>query len=514
MIKEAHIIKRKYTVISLIIAGITCFVAVYFYLFSINKVSDIYIGTTHDTILDLKKDFLKDTVNNLISEIDTEREAKKDYVEKLVMNTSAVLNVKMSHTDKTFKDFLISFFMDNSEYHFWTVLLWNDKQNKVVYASKNLAGNSENVTLNTIKSGLSAYNVVTRGDETVVFGISKNYIDELVKSEMSDTIRHLKFNDDSYIWVNEIINYKGGKNYAVRRVHPNLPDTEGMFLSTDMADEKGNFPYLTELQGINKDGELFFSYYFKELDNDKVSKKLTYAKLYKDFNWVIAMGIYMNDLQSYIDHTNEESKALASRLTLILVFLFVIILILSYALLLLIEKLYYRHSKRMLESEINQDSLTKAGSRRSGTNDLILAFKEYKRNGSNPGIMMFDIDNFKNINDTYGHAAGDLVLTEIVKAIYRVIRRSDKLIRWGGDEFIVIFYGLQKENALGYGEKILSIVSSLKISVENKEISPTLSIGFSFFEGTDSDFNDVLKRTDEALYKSKINGRNQVNLFL
>lgn len=514
MIKEESIIKRKYTFILIIITSVICSVMVYFYLFSINEISDIYIGKTQETILRTKKDFLKDTVSNIISEIDIERKSKIKYMEKLITDAESIINLKRTLVDKEFNDFFVEFFKDNSNYDFWTVILWNNKENRAIYDSQKLAGESWEDTLNIIKFNLVSYRIVIHGDETAVFGIKKSYIDEFVKSTISDKVRNLKFNDDSYIWINEIINYQGGKNYAVRRVHPNLPNTEGIYLSTDMTDVKGNFPYLTELQGINKDGELFFTYYFKELYNDTVSEKLTYAKLYKDFNWVIAMGIYINDLQSYIDQTNKESKALASKLTLILVFLFIIILILSYSLIMLIEKLYYRHSKKLLESEINQDLLTKAGSRRSGTNDLISAFKEYKRDGSNHGIIMFDIDYFKNINDTYGHAAGDLVLIEIVEAINCFIRSSDKLIRWGGDEFIIIFYGLQKKNALSFAEKILSVASSLKISVENKEITPTLSIGVSYFKATDSDFADVLKRADQALYKSKTNGRNQVNLML
>jgi diguanylate cyclase (GGDEF)-like protein len=277
---------------------------------------------------------------------------------------------------------------------------------------------------------------------------------------------------------------------------------------------KGNLFYITELQGINKYGELFFSYYFKELHSNMVSEKLTYAKLYKDFNWVIAMGTYQKDIQSYIDQTNKESKALASRLIFILGFLFIIIMVISYAIVMFIEKLNYRHSKKLLESEINQDSLTKADSRRNGTKELNNAFKEYRKNGTNAGIMMFDIDYFKNINDTYGHAVGDLVLVEIVNAIYRIIRSSDKLIRWGGDEFIVIFYGLQVENAIIFGNKILSVASSLNVSVEGKVINPTLSIGFSYFKEMDTDFLDVLKRVDQALYESKTKGRNQVSLLL
>jgi len=462
----------------------------------------------------MKEDFLKDTVNNLISEINTERKAKTKYTAKLVTNTSALVNLKMPTEKTKFKHFIIDFFYNNTEYDFWTILVWDNKQNKAISDSHNLAGTNWNATLNNIKTTLSSYQIINQGDETAVFGISKSYVDDLVKEDIADTIRNFKFGDDSYIWVTEILNYKGGKNFAIRRVHPNLPETEGSYLSSDMVDIKGNHLYTTELEGINKDGELFFTYYFKELRSDTVSEKLTFAKLYKDFNWVIAMGVYQKDLQSYIDKTNKESETLVSRLSLILVFIFVIILIFSFVLVIIFEKLNFRHSQKLLESEVNQDMLTKSGSRRSGTKELIRAFKEYKKNGSNPGIMIFDIDYFKNINDTYGHASGDLVLTEIVKALYEVIRSSDRIIRWGGDEFVVIFYGLPQNKALDFGKKVSSVISSLNISVENHKINPTLSIGFSYFKETDSDYMNVLDRADQALYQSKINGRNQVNLIL
>lgn len=489
-------------------------VTVSYFIFSINKVSDIYLSKTQETILNMRKDFLKYTVNNLISEVDSKIKIKTAYMDKLVMNTSIIINLRMSMSNEEFHNFFLNFFQGNTDYDFWTVLLWNEKEKKAIYDPQSMAGDSWNATLDHVQSNLASYKIIHHGNEIAVYGISKNYVNELVKAEMSEAIRNIRFNDDSYIWVNEILNYQGGKNYAVRRVHPNLPKTEGMYLSTDMTDMKGNFPYLKELQGINKNGELFFSYYFKELDSDTISEKLTYAKLYKKFNWVIAMGTYEKDLNTYIEQTNEESRELVSELTLNLVLLFIFILVLSYSLIMLIENLYYRHSKKLLESEINQDSLTKADSRRSGTKSLSDAFKEYKKKGSNAALMMFDLDHFKHINDTYGHATGDKVLIETVNAISYMIRSSDRLIRWGGDEFIIIIYGLQEKNGIGYGETILSVVSSLKIKTEKEEITPNLSMGVSYFKETDIDYMDVLKRVDQALYKSKSNGRNQVNQVL
>ncbi|MPM64251.1 Diguanylate cyclase DosC [bioreactor metagenome] len=128
--------------------------------------------------------------------------------------------------------------------------------------------------------------------------------------------------------------------------------------------------------------------------------------------------------------------------------------------------------------------------------------------------MVLDVDKFKIINDTYGHNIGDVVLKEIVQAISHITRDSDKLIRWGGDEFVGIFYGLSEENAIILGEKILFEVANLKISVGDNSISPSVSIGFSYFNKNDQEYTDALKRSDEALYKSKVQGRNKANIIV
>lgn len=87
--------------------------------------------------------------------------------------------------------------------------------------------------------------------------------------------------DDGYIWINDILNYDGGDEYAIRLVHPNLPETEGDFLSTGTQDIKGNLPYREELDGIIRSGEVYLDYYFKKMNSDEISHKLSCGKLYK-----------------------------------------------------------------------------------------------------------------------------------------------------------------------------------------------------------------------------------------
>ena len=97
-------------------------------------------------------------------------------------------------------------------------------------------------------------------------------------------------------------------------------------------------------------------------------------------------------------------------------------------------------------------------------------------------------------------------------AVYKATRSSDILIRWGGDEFVGIFPGLKKDNCSSVGEKILSYMTSQGIKDNEELITVTLSIGFSYFEKSDLEYMDVIKRADSALYEAKSAGRNCVRV--
>ncbi|MCR5217057.1 cache domain-containing protein, partial [Treponema sp.] len=132
----------------------------------------------------------------------------------------------------------------------------------------------------------------TRRDMTAA--MEKNgtpYTEESIKeatlSFIRDVVHESNFANGAYLWINEVKNFKGGEDYAIRQVHGNIPESEGIHLSTFTMDAKGNTPYLTELEGINKNGEVTYRYFFKEYKSDGVSEKITYAKLYKPYNWIV-----------------------------------------------------------------------------------------------------------------------------------------------------------------------------------------------------------------------------------
>lgn len=507
-------LRNKYKISTIIVSCIICLIVVYLNLLSHEKTQKIYLEQTENVIIDLKKDFLKDTVNNVILEIDNLRKAKYSNYQKNTDSRLKRFQEGLDLPEDKFIENFISRFKEDVNTKMWTAFLWNKESGEILYATPDVNIESTESAIKHIDLLLSSHAVIEKGNIQGIFGTSKTYIDELVKSEIDNFIKNRKFSNDSYIWVNEVINYEGGKDYAIRRVHPNLVDTEGMYLSTDMEDIKGNLPYLEELEGINKYGELFFTYYFKDLNTPEISEKVTYAKLYKDYDWIIAMGVHLDDIISYTENTNNEIQSLSSIAIMRLVSYICVVLLIGFIILSIIDRRRLLTSTKHLEQVISVDNLTKSYSRNYGEANLDLYFKRYKSTGEKSAIMMFDIDGFKDVNDKYGHKAGDTVLIEIVKAINIIIRSSDHLIRWGGDEFVVILPGLREENVIEFGKKFLEKISSLDIELEDQVINITISIGFSYFNDSDTSYSDVLKRADDAMYTSKKQGKNKANVLL
>ena len=161
-----------------------------------------------------------------------------------------------------------------------------------------------------------------------------DWTDEQIKDTVIDSLRDfmysLEYSDDSYMWVHEIENYDGGDKYAKRLIHPNLKNMEGALLSTNTVDNEGNMPYKEELEGIKKDGHVFFTYNFKELNSDLIRKKLTYSSLYPDYNWIISRGVSVSRLDKEArDSFNSELPVLITVIVIygILVFLMLIYVI-------------------------------------------------------------------------------------------------------------------------------------------------------------------------------------------
>ncbi len=125
-------------------------------------------------------------------------------------------------------------------------------------------------------------------------------------------------------------------------------------------------------------------------------------------------------------------------------------------------------------------------------------------------LIMFDIDFFKKINDTYGHLAGDYVLKHLASVIKARIRREDIMARYGGEEFTIVLPEIDSFNAAQFAEKIRKLVEKTLFKFEETKIPVTISVGVASIVPDMHDPTEFIKKADEKLYQAKSQGRNQV----
>ena len=160
-----------------------------------------------------------------------------------------------------------------------------------------------------------------------------------------------------------------------------------------------------------------------------------------------------------------------------------------------------------LESQAIYDNLTQAYNRYGFESVFDSEVKRCNRYNRPISMIMFDIDFFKKVNDTYGHLAGDKVLIGICDLIQNQIRESDSLIRWGGEEFLVITPEIDLKNALQLAEKIRRVVDETTFETIG-HITISLAVAQKSVTENNEDF---LKRVDDLLYNSKNSGRNKIS---
>jgi len=160
------------------------------------------------------------------------------------------------------------------------------------------------------------------------------------------------------------------------------------------------------------------------------------------------------------------------------------------------------------------DPLTKLYNRRYFTQMSESCLELAKRNNTNASILMIDIDNFKSINDTYGHKIGDDVIVIISSLLQKQNRKSDIVCRWGGEEFIILLSNTNTNGAIIIAQKIRNLVENSVITLDNNDqIKFTISIGISeIYTQYDKDIEDSINRADKALYKAKDSGKNRVEI--
>src|SRR5574344_2194095 len=187
-----------------------------------------------------------------------------------------------------------------------------------------------------------------------------------------------------------------------------------------------------------------------------------------------------------------------------------------------IIKKYLEETKPILESKILMDAL-----RQKNLTDALTGLFNRKyldefidkklpnevKNGTTYAIMFLDIDYFKMVNDTYGHDVGDDILRKLAHTMKQTIGENETLIRYGGEEFLILMKNATQESAKELANKINADFSKIIFNYGGDSFSKTVSIGYSFFPTDTDQFWKCIKYADISLYEAKSTGRNKVIKF-
>ncbi|SMC25270.1 Diguanylate cyclase, GGDEF domain [Desulfacinum hydrothermale DSM 13146] len=163
-----------------------------------------------------------------------------------------------------------------------------------------------------------------------------------------------------------------------------------------------------------------------------------------------------------------------------------------------------------LEQQALLDGLTEVPNRRAYEQRLREEWARYRSQGIPFSLVVLDLDHFKKVNDTYGHASGDQCLKEIAKRTSQALRDSDMLARYGGEEFVVVLPATSKDDAPAVAERIRVQAEKIRFQCGGEFFQVTLSLGVAQVEDSDGAPEDVFHRADRALYLAKEEGRNRV----
>jgi diguanylate cyclase (GGDEF)-like protein len=166
--------------------------------------------------------------------------------------------------------------------------------------------------------------------------------------------------------------------------------------------------------------------------------------------------------------------------------------------------------RQLYEASVT-DALTGANNREHFDSQLRMELSYARRHNTDLVLLLFDVDHFKRVNDTFGHPIGDEVLIEIARAVRRLVRNEDVFARYGGEEFALILRGIDVAGARAAGERLRSQIEKLSVTSDRGPVQVTISVGCASLATTNEPTTEALVQTaDRRLYAAKHSGRNRV----
>ncbi|WP_127680550.1 sensor domain-containing diguanylate cyclase [Nautilia sp. PV-1] len=248
---------------------------------------------------------------------------------------------------------------------------------------------------------------------------------------------------------------------------------------------------------VKKADNGYIIYKWKKPDSNKSVQKLSYIIKIPHYNWILGSGIYIDDIE-------KEYKNTLFQYLKFIIPLFFLIIILTAVILKKINTLQKKlHAKqKSIENIAYTDQLTELLNRASFDKKFEEILNESCKKNKKFSILFLDLDNFKPINDTYGHDIGDKVLKIVAKRVKNSLRKNDIIARIGGDEFVVLLPEVSKENI---SEIIMKLNNAVKkpIKIDSLLIQTSVSIGYSVYPDDGKNKFDLIKKADKLMYLDK-----------
>lgn len=508
---------RKYLYILIASQIVICIVSSILISLLIDNMANYVVDALEKEALNITQRTMRERVENMIGYIEHERETVLSVIKTQGEFISRMAAQTATEDRKVFHDW-VKFLDTMTNGRALQLVLYNaytQEKTEFVQTSQGIEEIKSIVPITEWYNYVAScpYHIITPYNNKSLFVLaSEERISQTTKDFIYRLIHDTSYGTGKYIWVNEVLNYEGGDEYAIRLMHPQFPETEGSYLSTNTMDVDGNLPYKTELEGVLKEGEVFHTYNFQNKKSEFINKKASFAMLYEPFNWIIATGEPLSSVFFYAQSQSSDlesySQELSKTVSISIVSLMILVFTLDIVLILLSYMRRNTQIEEYIEKETTIDALTGALNRKFGEDFLSTTFQQFQGGEQSPLIMMLDLDNFKKTNDTYGHDVGDEVLKRTTKEILKNIRSSDRFFRWGGEEFVLVFNDVDKDYDRTLSDKILSCVNQLQFETSKGTFSTSISIGSAWYRPTDTSWHQALKRADMALYHSKGSGKN------
>ena len=171
---------------------------------------------------------------------------------------------------------------------------------------------------------------------------------------------------------------------------------------------------------------------------------------------------------------------------------------------------YIEREKKKFENASKVDALTGLANRRDMAEKLATERLRQLRMGHPFTVILGDIDDFKHLNDTHGHDAGDHVLKQVAREMRRHTRDIDCPARWGGEEFLIMLVETDRENGQKVAERLRQAIAATPFRYNGSDLSVTMTFGVTSCQEAENDIDACIKRADEALYAGKKKGKNRV----